>query len=102
MTWHKNNWQTLVNRLINFLGLLGRLSEFLLYKKYCAVLSWSPTAVKQDWQPFDRKLYICLVICKSQLFIKIVANVDDLLTAAYFKDPQAYFGLIYSGLINQP
>lgn len=102
MTWDRKNWQTLVKRLINFLGLLGKLSEFLLYKKDCAVLSWSPTAVKQDWQPFDRRLCICLVIRKSQLFIRIITNVDDLPTAAYFKVPQAYFGLIYSSLINQP
>lgn len=63
VTWDRNSWQTLVNRLINFLGLLGELSEFLLFKD-CAVLSWSPTATKQDWQPFGRRLYICLVIRK--------------------------------------
>jgi hypothetical protein len=102
MTWDRNNWQTLVKRLIKFLELLGKLNEFLLYKKDCAVLSWSPTVIKQDWQPFNRRLCICLVICKSQLFIKMVTNVDDLLIAAYFKVPQAYFGLIYSSLVNQP
>lgn len=87
MTWDRNNWQTLVNSLINFSGLLGELSEFLLFKKDCVVLSWSPTAIKQDWQPSGRRLCICLVICKSQLFIRKVASVDDLLTATNFKAP---------------
>lgn len=63
------------------LAILGMLNEFMLFKKDCAVLIWSPTAVKQDWQPFGRRLCICLVICKSQLFIREVASVDDLNTA---------------------
>jgi hypothetical protein len=51
MTWERNDWQTFVKRLINFLGLLGKLSEFLLYKKDCAVLSWPPTAVNRIGSP---------------------------------------------------
>jgi hypothetical protein len=102
MTWDRNNWQTLVNKFINLLGLLGELSEFLPIRKDCAVLSWSPTAVKQDWQPFGQRLCICLVVCKSQLFIRKIAIVDDLLTATHFKAPQAYCGHICSSVINQP
>jgi hypothetical protein len=36
----------------------------------------------------------------NKLFIRKVANVDDLLTATRFKTPQAYFIFIYSSLIN--
>lgn len=102
VTWDSNSWQTLVNRLINFWGLLGKLIEFLLFKKDSAVLSYSPTAVKQDWQPFGRRLCICLVMCNSHLFFRKVTKLDDFLIIAYFKASQAYLGLIYSGLINQP